>query len=198
MLSRATCLSRNTCVPGFGTGPTWGRMANRILLADDDQRVRELLSKRLSSAGYDVVEAGNDEEASRLYREAPTDVVITDIVMPGKGGRELINDLLHSFPEVRIVAISGALDRDITGLLGEASRLGALRTLAKPFTSEQLLDAVKAVLEGDIAELRESDAAAADAPAEGGGILPFLRWAAILAAVAALVAMALVFGWISF
>lgn len=171
-------------------------MTNKILLADDDTRVRELLRKRLSSAGYEVSEAANGEEASRRYREDPADVVITDIVMPGKGGRELITELLQDFPTVRIVAISGALDRDVSGLLGEAARLGALRTLAKPFTSEQLLEAVKAVLEGDVTAVPLVHAS--DTPDEERGILPFLRWAAIAAAVAALVATALVFGWISF
>lgn len=170
-------------------------MATTILLAEDDDRVRELLRNRLSSEGYRVVEASNGEQAARVYRDTPTDVVITDIVMPGKGGRELITELLQDFPDVRIVAISGALDRDVSELLGDATRLGALRTLAKPFTSEQLFDAVKAVLEGDVAAIVH--AGAPESSDEDAGLVPFLRWAAIIAAVAALVAVALVFGWIS-
>lgn len=170
-------------------------MATTILLADDDERVRSLLRKRLTSGGYEVVEAGNGDEALRIYRETPTDVVITDIVMPGKGGRELITELQHEFPNVRIVAISGALDRDVSHLLGDAARLGALRTLAKPFTSEQLFDAVQAVLEGDVSTMRPAGEAESR-PAERA--TPWLRWAAIAAVVAVLIAVAVVMGWIGF
>ena len=122
-------------------------MAVTILLVDDDSRVRVILRRRLESAGYQMVDAPDGEVALRLYRIAPTDVVITDIVMPEMGGRQLITELLQHYPGVRVVAISGALEHDVRALLGEAERLGALRTLPKPFNTPQLLEAVRAVLE---------------------------------------------------
>ncbi len=119
--------------------------AMKVLLVDDDAHVRMLLRERLESAGYQVVEASGGEAALRLYQDAPTDVVIADMVMPGMGGRELIGEL-QRVPDVKIVAISGAPELDVPELLGEAQRLGAIRTLAKPFTSAQLLEAVEAVV----------------------------------------------------
>ncbi|NIM50187.1 MAG: response regulator [Gemmatimonadales bacterium] len=121
-------------------------MPTTVLLVEDEDRVRTILRGRLEAAGYEVVEATDGEAALNQYREAPTDVVITDIVMPHKGGQELIGELLQDHPDTRIVAISGALEHDVPRLLEEAQRLGALRTLSKPFTSEQLLDAVSDVL----------------------------------------------------
>ena len=118
----------------------------RILVVDDDSQVREILRKRLLKSGYEVLEAWDAEVALDLYRRSPVDAVVTDLVMPGMGGQALIKDLRSEDPDVRIVAISGALDHDVPSLLAEAEGLGALETLPKPFTSEQLLGAVDTVL----------------------------------------------------
>lgn len=126
---------------------------SRILVVDDDDQVRGILRKRLQKSGFEVGEASDGEEALGSYRDTPADVVITDLVMPGKGGQGLIRDLRREFPQVRIVAISGALDQDVPSLLAEADRLGALKTLPKPFTSEQLFEAIDGVLQMSVADL---------------------------------------------
>ncbi len=126
---------------------------SRILVVDDDTQVRRILRKRLEKSGFEVGEASNGEAALSSYRDTPADVVITDLIMPGKGGQGLIRDLRREFPQVRIVAISGALDQDIPSLLAEADRLGALKTLPKPFTSEQLLEAIDGVMQMEVDDL---------------------------------------------
>ena len=126
---------------------------SRILVVDDDDQVREILRKRLEKDGFEVGEASDAEAALNSYRDTPADVVITDIVMPGKGGQGLIRDLRREFPEARILAISGALDRDVPKLLAEADRLGALKTLPKPFTSEQLSEALDGVMRMSVEHL---------------------------------------------
>lgn len=126
---------------------------SRILVVDDDTQVREILRKRLEKSGFEVGEASDGEAALNSYRDAPADVVITDLVMPGRGGQGLIRDLRREFPQVRIVAISGALDHDVPSLLQEADRLGALKTLPKPFTSEQLREAIDGVMQMSVDDL---------------------------------------------
>jgi len=138
-------------------------VVKRILLVDDDEQVREILRKRLLKSGFEVLEAIDAEAALDLFHNSPVDAVITDLVMPGKGGQALIQELRAADPDVRIVAISGALDQDVPALLAEADRLGALRTLPKPFTSEQLLDSIDSVM----AAPRRS-AGQADGPPTGG------------------------------
>ncbi len=131
-------------------GVVFGRTNRRepvsLLLVDDDEDVRVLLRGRLESAGYRVAEAPNGEVALEMYRRNPTEVVLTDIVMPEMDGRKLISALRDSFPDVRIVAISGATDRDVPELLRDGKQLGARQTLQKPFTSQQMLDAVHTAL----------------------------------------------------
>lgn len=125
----------------------------RILVVDDDAQVRQILRKRLEKNGLEVSEATDGESALKAYRDAPVDVVITDLVMPGRGGKGLIRDLRREFPQVRIVAISGAIDQDVPSLLAEADRLGALKTLPKPFTSEQLMEAIEGVMQMSVDDL---------------------------------------------
>ena len=118
----------------------------KVLVVDDETQVRSLIRARLERAGYEVSEAQDCETALARYRQEPADVVITDLVMPGLSGHELIRALAAVSPDVRIVAISGAVDRDIHGLLATARDHGAVCTLMKPFTSEQLFEAVRRVL----------------------------------------------------
>ena len=124
----------------------FGRAPDTILLVDDEADVRALVRRRLESAGYEVVEAPNGESALSIYRDAPTDIVIADMVMPHMDGRRLISELLAGHPDARVVAISGAFEHDVPELLRESVRLGAIDTLQKPFTSAQLLAAVRNAL----------------------------------------------------
>lgn len=126
-------------------------MTATILVADDDRYVRRLLRQRLEESGYKVVEATNGKKALRQFRKSEPHVVITDIVMPGMDGHEFIAQLLAECPAARIVAISGAIEQDVPQLLERAAQCGALRTLSKPFTSEQLFAAVREVLEAPVA-----------------------------------------------
>jgi YesN/AraC family two-component response regulator len=81
-------------------------MAN-ILIIDDDQQILNMLSQILKRAGYGVVEALDGKQGLKLYRENPTDLIITDIIMPEKEGLETIMELQRDFPDVKIIAISG-------------------------------------------------------------------------------------------
>lgn len=118
----------------------------RILLIDDDDQLRTGLRQLLESAGYTVGEARNGYEGLQSYRQAPADVVITDILMPEQEGIQTIQQLLQHNPTIMIIAISGGIPQANTDFLDAALLFGAQQTLRKPFRQQELLDAVETVL----------------------------------------------------
>lgn len=120
----------------------------RILIIDDEDQFRSMLRQVLERASYEVVEAQDGNEGIQRCREAPMDLIITDILMPGKEGLETIMDLRREFPQVKIIAISGGGRTGDLNFLELAKRLGAQGTLQKPCGQEELLDAVQEILQG--------------------------------------------------
>jgi CheY-like chemotaxis protein len=118
----------------------------RILVIDDEPQVRAMLRQMLEREAYEVVEAEEGGEGMKLYQEQPPDLVITDILMPGKEGIETILALRKAYPEIKIIAISGGGRMGKLDVLPIAKSFGAVRTLAKPFEREELLEAVRTVL----------------------------------------------------
>ena len=118
----------------------------KILVIDDDEQVRALLHEILDRAGFEVVEAANGVEGVSAYRRAPTDLVITDLIMPEKEGVETILELRREFPSARIIAMSGGGRSGARDYLAIAARLGARRVVAKPFSRQEILDVVQATL----------------------------------------------------
>jgi len=117
-----------------------------ILIIDDDNQLRGMLRQTLELAGYDVLDAPNGKEGIKLYRQDPADLVITDLIMPEKEGIETIMDLKRDFSDVKIIAISGGGRIDAEEYLHMAEKLGAQRTLTKPFELKELLEAVRELL----------------------------------------------------
>ena len=118
----------------------------RVLVIDDDEQVRALLYEILERAGFEVMEASNGVEGLKLYRLQPADLVITDLIMPEKEGVETIMELRSQFPNARIIAISGGQRAGGRDYLPIAARLGARRTVAKPFSRQEILEAVRETL----------------------------------------------------
>ncbi|MDA0746837.1 MAG: response regulator [bacterium] len=117
----------------------------RILLVEDDGEVRETYRKVLERAGYEVVTATNGQEGLDAFSQEPADVVVTDILMPEKDGVEFIRELRRAVPDVRIIAVTGFRGR--YNRLPAARYLGAQYTLSKPFPMEELLDAIRHLLQ---------------------------------------------------
>jgi two-component system, cell cycle sensor histidine kinase and response regulator CckA len=114
--------------------------ARTILLAEDEEIVRDLTTQILKNAGYDVLAAGDGAEALVLYEEHRDDIdgVVTDIVMPGLGGRGLARQIREHDAELPIVFISGHHEETPETLqLGTGAAL-----LQKPFSVDALVDAV--------------------------------------------------------
>jgi CheY-like chemotaxis protein len=118
----------------------------RILVIDDDPDVRRALRKILTRAGYDVVEAADGTAGVALQHNAPADVIITDIFMPGLDGLQTMRQLKREGSLVKVIAVSGGDQTGTIDLKEHAKLLGAFKVLAKPFEMQDVLDAVKAAL----------------------------------------------------
>src|SRR5688572_1847347 len=118
-----------------------------ILVADDEDSIRSLLEHFLNNAGHRVVIVGNARQACEAMAKQTFDLVITDVLMPEGDGLDLITELKKVQPKARILAISGG-GRYLEGsdYLKLAKGLGAHSALMKPFTWQQLQDAINIVL----------------------------------------------------
>ncbi len=124
-----------------------------ILVIDDEEMVRATLRLALEDAGHRVLEAGNGEEGLRLLEANSIDLTITDIIMPEKEGIETIIEIRRRRPEAKIIAISGGGRSQSIDFLRIAERLGAVHSLAKPFSPQMLLQLVDAAIAGPRASL---------------------------------------------
>ncbi len=117
-----------------------------ILLIEDDELFRATLAEALASQGHTVTQAEDGVEGVKMFQAAPTDLVMTDIVMPNQEGIATVRALRQISPTVGIIAMSGGLAKDAPLYLKLAGGLGADRTLEKPFPLPTLLSTVQEVL----------------------------------------------------
>lgn len=118
----------------------------RILLIDDDELSRSAVEKMLERAGFEVRSTGDGREALESYRKERPDLVVTDLIMPDVDGLELIQQVRQLDPTVRILAISGGGRVQAEEYLSVARKFGALEVLSKPFTGQELRQAVERAL----------------------------------------------------
>ena len=112
------------------------------LVIDDDTQVRELVCVMLKRAGYDIVAAKDGREGLGACKTQRPDVVITDIFMPHQDGIDVLREIKSLPTPPRVVVISGGSPRMQLDFLEIAQKLGADSILNKPFTRDQLLEAV--------------------------------------------------------
>ena len=118
----------------------------KILVVDDEPVLLRVVNRMLCGAGHTVTTAAGGAAALKLAHNIPFDLVITDLIMPDKEGLELIMALSRHTPRPKIIAMSGGGRINAKDLLAPALLLGAQRTLAKPFSEAELLEAVAQVL----------------------------------------------------
>jgi CheY-like chemotaxis protein len=130
--------------PAASDGPILGGRET-ILVAEDEQAVRDFVERVLSRAGYRVFAAANGPEALVIATRLPhIDLLFTDMVMPGMGGRELALQMAESHPDTRTVYASGYSE---DALLHGIGKNAGSAYLAKPFTADELLGRVRQVLD---------------------------------------------------
>ena len=118
----------------------------RILVIDDEEPIRKLLEKMLENEGYEVDTAEDGNNGLRCIHNELPDLVICDIVMPGKEGLETISEIKSKYPSIKIIAISGGGKIDAKDYLLMAKGMGASKTISKPFRYQQVLDTVAELL----------------------------------------------------
>lgn len=115
----------------------------KILIVDDAAFMRNILRKILEEEGYEVVEAGDGDEAVEKHSDGKFDLITMDIVMPKMDGVTAVKEIMKFDPQARIVIITALAHKT---LVLRALRAGAKDFIVKPFDSSAVLEAVKNAL----------------------------------------------------
>lgn len=124
----------------------------KLLVIDDDEQYRVMVRRMLEAGGHEVFDASNAATGHDLFVGEKPDLVITDILMPGTDGIELITRFIAERPDVPIIAISGGGKCLPDLYLTSSQYLGATRTLPKPFRRAELLSVVDEILTASASE----------------------------------------------
>jgi DNA-binding NtrC family response regulator len=116
--------------------------SQRILLVDDDVRVRELLLKQLQLAGFYVQTAEHGLHALQRLTAEPYDLVLSDTVMPELGGIQLVHEIKQRYPQMHVMLMTGHSKDAVS----DADQETGHPILRKPFSYAELLHAVRHVL----------------------------------------------------
>ena len=130
----------------------------RILLVDDEELLRETLREFLEREGHDVSEASDVPTAIQHCDEADLELLITDLVMPGQDGIEIIRHIKRQGKNTKILAISGRGGNSINANLTRALSFGADAGMHKPFSRDDLIGKVDELLGGEQADSPASPA----------------------------------------
>ena len=120
------------------------KIIKHILIIDDDDQLRKMLRNMLENEGYTVSEASSGEEGCIGYFEKPADLIITDLVMPGKSGIETAVAIKEEHPEAKFILMSGCDWYGIDVEFEVAESLGAI-TVKKPFKRKSILTAINQI-----------------------------------------------------
>lgn len=124
----------------------------KVLVADDEQTVRDLLKRTLEEAGYEVVTAGSGLEALERVCEQEVGVVLLDIKMPGMTGMEVLGKLTADWPEICVIMVTAVVDAQTAV---EAMKLGAYDYITKPFNLDDVLLKMRRAIEKRDFQLRD-------------------------------------------
>ena len=118
----------------------------KLLVIDDEEAFRQLLREVLEQDGHQVWEADNGAAGLDIIRRQALDLAIVDVVMPKKGGIELLMELQHEPSDLKIIIMSGKIDTDRDSFQLLVRQLGAPNILRKPFDLDELRSRIKALL----------------------------------------------------
>jgi CheY-like chemotaxis protein len=127
-------------------GASLPRGTETVLIVEDEDAVRHIVRRVLEGQGYGIIEARDGNDALRICAQRPDtiDLVLSDVIMPGMGGRELARALASSRPALPILFMSGYNDDGELAVSGAELGTGVL---AKPFTTETLARQVREAID---------------------------------------------------
>ena len=112
-----------------------------ILIVDDEEALSHMLNDILSDEGYQVLEANSAERALGILKSTHVDLMISDIIMPGMGGFELVEKVNELYPEVKIQLVTGYSDQVQEDVVLHK------KILYKPYQNFDMLERVKSMLD---------------------------------------------------
>jgi response regulator RpfG family c-di-GMP phosphodiesterase len=139
--------------------PSADASPTRVLVVDDDARIREVLARLLSSAHFQVAEAESTDAAlALLERDGEIPLIVTDLHMPGRDGQELLREVRRRYPDTAVVMLTG--DGDV-GSAVECLKIGARDYLSKPVQAQEVRARIEKALDErklaiEMRELRDS------------------------------------------
>ncbi|SMX29547.1 Transcriptional regulatory protein WalR [Pelagimonas phthalicica] len=119
-------------------------MAGHVLVIEDEPNIIEAISFILSREGWHVATHSNGEDAAEIVRSRAPDVLILDVMLPGRSGYDILRELrgdaaTENLPVLMLTARGQSKDREM------AERAGASRFMTKPFSNAEVLEAVRAL-----------------------------------------------------
>lgn len=114
----------------------------RILVVDDDPVIRGLLRVRLEALGHRVDEAEDGEEGIEAIRRGGVDLLVSDIVMPHKGGIEALIEIRGEFPDLKTIVVTGHSPTESEAFQNVVRHFGASRVFTKPLDIDRFLEAI--------------------------------------------------------
>lgn len=118
----------------------------RILIIDDDEMIRTVFERFLKGKGYVVNCAADGKEGLLLLESNTPNLVITDIMMPGTDGLEVVLSMREKHPDIPVIAISGGMTLAPMDFLPLVKKFGAVKVFYKPVELEDLLKGVQELL----------------------------------------------------
>jgi len=124
-----------------------------ILLVDDEKSILDICEDTLGLYGYKIMKAGNGEKAIEIYRaqQEKIKLVILDLIMPGRGGKKCLEDLISINPQVKVLMSSGY---STPPQIEELMKTGASGFISKPYHHEDLLLKVRKIIDADSSSVR--------------------------------------------
>jgi DNA-binding NtrC family response regulator len=117
-----------------------------ILVVDDEEALRTVLSSELENEGYAIASAGDGDDAINILRDRTFDLVLLDIKMPRVDGFEVLRFIKDRFPSTKVIMLTGFAD--LKNAI-ESKKLGAEDFVSKPYDLVDLLTTIERVLSGE-------------------------------------------------